>query len=200
MPQAMQPIVFATSNVHKIKEVADLLPAHFNIQGLADIGCTTEVPETSATIHENAVQKARYVADGFIVDCFAEDTGLEIDALHGEPGVFTARYAGPARDDQANMAKVLGKLSGQSLRGAQFRTVIALILGGTLHTFEGIVRGHIAEAPTGDGGFGYDPIFVPEGYDTTFAQMDRATKNAISHRGIAVRKLIAFLEAQFPNA
>lgn len=194
----MQPIVFATSNAHKITEVADMLPAHFNIQGLTDIGCTGEIPETSATIRGNAVQKARFVADGYKVDCFAEDTGLEVDALHGEPGVVTARYAGPARDDQANMAKVLGKLTGQSDRGAQFRTVIALILDDELHTFEGIVRGHIAHEQLGEEGFGYDPIFVPEGYEVSFAQMDRTTKNAISHRGIAVRKLIAFLEERFP--
>lgn len=174
-----------------------MLPAHFVIQGLADIGCTREVPETSPTIRGNAIQKARYVADGFGVNCFAEDTGLEVDALHGEPGVLTARYAGPARDDQANMAKVLGKLSGQEQRGAQFRTVIALVLDGELHTFEGVVRGQIAQGQLGDGGFGYDPIFVPDGYDVSFAQMDRASKNAISHRGIAVRQLIAFLEARF---
>ena len=189
----MKNLVFATSNPNKIKEANDLLPADLEVKGLKDIGCTEDVPETSPTIQGNALQKARYVFENYKVNCFSEDTGLEIDALNGEPGVYTARYAGEARDKEANMAKAIANLEGKSNRGAQFRTVIALIIDGEEHTFEGIARGTIAMQKQGTEGFGYDPIFIPEGFDRSFAQMTQAEKNEISHRGQAVRKLVKFL-------
>lgn len=187
-------IVFATNNPHKIQEVQALLGDAYHFKSLQDIGCLEELPETSGTIPGNALQKARYVRDHYHMDCFSEDTGLEIDALGGEPGVDTAHFAGPERDASANMAKVLRMLDGRSDRGAQFRTVIALLMGGEEYLFEGIVRGHIHTHPAGDGGFGYDPLFIPDGYDTTFANMDAAAKNSISHRGRAVAQLQAFLQ------
>jgi len=186
-------IVFATHNPNKVREINEMLGGAFEIIGLEAIGCTKEIPETQKTIQGNALQKARHVKRNFKVDCFAEDTGLEVDALHGEPGVITARYAGPARDADANMAKVLGKLLGQEDRGAQFRTVIALILDGKEYTFEGIARGHIAMEKQGGKGFGYDPIFIPEGYKQTFAELSSEEKNRISHRGKATEQLKAFL-------
>jgi XTP/dITP diphosphohydrolase len=189
----MKNLVFATSNPNKIKEANDLLPADLEVKGLKDIGCTEDVPETSPTIQGNALQKARYVFENYKVNCFSEDTGLEIDALNGEPGVYTARYAGEARDKEANMAKAIASLEGKSNRGAQFRTVIALIIDGEEHTFEGIARGTIAMQKQGTEGFGYDPIFIPAGFDRSFAQMTQAEKNEISHRGQAVRKLVKFL-------
>ena len=212
-------LVFATGNPNKIREVEELLAhaasgidAQWKIIGLKDINCTEEIPETTPTIQGNALQKARYVADNYGVDCFSEDTGLEIDALHGEPGVDTAHYAGAQRDAEANMQKVLDKLNelneqaatGDAVgRGAQFRTVIALIIGTQTYTFEGIVRGTIAIQKQGEKGFGYDPIFIPDdlnennspNYKRSFAQMTNQEKNTISHRGKAVRKLIAFLQA-----
>jgi XTP/dITP diphosphohydrolase len=189
----MKNLVFATGNPNKIKEANDLLPADLEIKGLKDIGCTEDVPETSPTIQGNALQKARYVFENYKVNCFSEDTGLEIDALNGEPGVYTARYAGEARDKEANMAKAIANLEGKSNRGAQFRTVIALIIDGEEHTFEGIARGTIAMQKQGTEGFGYDPIFIPAGFDRSFAQMTQTEKNEISHRGQAVRKLVKFL-------
>ncbi len=186
-------IVFATGNPHKIEEVAALVPAGIRLISLADIGCPGDLPETAPTIAGNALQKARYVFERFGVNCFAEDTGLEIDALGGEPGVFSARYAGPQKDAKANMQLVLDKLSGVSDRRARFRTVIALVLDGDAHTFEGIAEGRIAERPAGAGGFGYDPIFVPAGQAFSFAQMDAGAKNAVSHRGKAVALLVEFL-------
>jgi XTP/dITP diphosphohydrolase len=189
----MKNLVFATSNPNKIKEANDLLPADLEVKGLKDIGCTEDVPETSPTIQGNALQKARYVFENYKVNCFSEDTGLEIDALNGEPGVYTARYAGEARDKEANMAKAIANLEGKSNRGAQFRTVIALIIDGEEQTFEGIARGTIAMQKQGTEGFGYDPIFIPAGFDRSFAQMTQAEKNEISHRGQAVRKLVKFL-------
>ncbi|RME97449.1 MAG: non-canonical purine NTP diphosphatase [Bacteroidetes bacterium] len=190
----MKTLVFATNNAHKIAEVKAMLGDQYDFLSLSDIGCHEDIPETSPTIPGNAIQKARYVKDKYGYDCFSEDTGLEIDALTGAPGVLSARYAGPARDSKANMAKVLSELADKSDRGAQFRTVIALIMDGDTQLFEGIVRGHITTAPVGEGGFGYDPIFIPEGYDRTFAQMSAATKNSISHRARAIRKLRAFLK------
>jgi XTP/dITP diphosphohydrolase len=189
----MKNLVFATGNPNKIKEANDLLPADLEVKGLKDIGCTEDVPETSPTIQGNALQKARYVFENYKVNCFSEDTGLEIDALNGEPGVYTARYAGEARDKEANMAKAIANLEGKSNRGAQFRTVIALIIDGEEHTFEGIARGTIAMQKQGTEGFGYDPIFIPAGFDRSFAQMTQTEKNEISHRGQAVRKLVKFL-------
>jgi XTP/dITP diphosphohydrolase len=190
----MKKIVFATSNPNKIREVNEMLGDKFEIIGLKDIGCTEEVPETQETIEGNALQKARYVKDNYGVDCFSEDTGLEIDALNGAPGVYTARYGGLERSAEKNMAKVQTELAEKSNRGAQFKTVIALVLNGEEHLFPGIARGTIRKEKSGEGGFGYDPIFEPEGYDITFAEMDSKEKNKISHRGKAVRALIAFLE------
>lgn len=189
-----KPLVFATGNPNKIKEVNELLGDSLPIIGLKDINCPTDLPETTHTIPGNALQKARYVYQHYQMNCFSEDTGLEIDALNGEPGVHTAYYGGMERDAAKNMALVLNKLGDSTERGAQFRTVIALILDGTEHLFEGIVRGRIGYVPKGNDGFGYDPIFIPEGYDTTFAEMDATAKNAISHRGRAVRKLVNFLK------
>ncbi|MDZ4680184.1 MAG: RdgB/HAM1 family non-canonical purine NTP pyrophosphatase [Saprospiraceae bacterium] len=189
----MNPIVIATNNPHKIKEIHEILNGAFEVKGLKEIGCTEELPETTGTIPGNAVQKARYVFDHYGVDCFAEDTGLEIDALNGAPGVDTAHYAGPERDALANMNLVLQQLEGLGDRSARFRTVIALILGGELHTFEGVAEGRIANTRSGQDGFGYDPIFIPEGHEQTFAELSSEIKNAISHRGRAMEKLKAFL-------
>lgn len=171
-----------------------LIDGSFKIISLNDIGCYEDIPETSPTIEANALQKARYVFEKYGHDCFSEDTGLEIMALNGEPGVLTARYAGDERNNDANMQLVLKKLSDQPDRSARFKTVIALILQGKEYLFEGIADGHIRQEKSGDGGFGYDPIFQPVGYDITFAEMDATEKNKISHRGKAVRKLVEFLE------
>ena len=193
----MKELVFATANPNKIREFNEMLSEELrkslNIIGLKDINCHEDIPETQPTIQGNALQKARYVIDNYSYNCFSEDTGLEIDALNGEPGVITARYAGESKDPEANMAKALQNLEGKSNRGAQFRTVIALSIDGVEHTFEGIARGSIALEKQGDKGFGYDPIFIPEGFDRSFAQMSSEEKNKISHRGQAVRKLMAFL-------
>jgi XTP/dITP diphosphohydrolase len=192
----MTPLIFATGNKHKVQEVREILDGTFDIRSLEDIGCTEDIPETADTFEGNALLKARYVAQHFNMDCFAEDTGLEIDALDGAPGVYSARYAGIDKDSTANIKLVLKNLAGQTNRKAQFRTVIALIIDGEELTFEGIVRGHIAESPSGTGGFGYDPIFVPEGYDRTFGELPAETKHAISHRGRAMQKLLEFLKTR----
>jgi XTP/dITP diphosphohydrolase len=186
-------IVFATNNLHKIQEINAILGAAIQIVGLRDIGCSEALPETQDTLSGNALQKARYVAEHYGVDCFSEDTGLEIEALHGAPGVETAHYAGPARDPQANMQLVLQQLQHNAHRAAQFRTVIALYLQGKEHLFEGVVRGQIAVAPRGQGGFGYDPIFIPVGYTQTFAELPADVKNRISHRAKAAQALAVFL-------
>jgi len=188
-------IIFATANPNKIEEIRTMLDGHFEIKGLDSIGCDEDIPETKPTIEGNALQKARYVVENYGVNCFAEDTGLEIDVLDGEPGVYSARYAGPMKDPEANIQLVLSNMKGieEEERGAQFKTVIALILDGEEHTFEGIIRGKIRHNKRGMGGFGYDPIFEPEGYNLTFAQMSTEEKNKISHRGRAVAKLKAFL-------
>lgn len=192
-PLTMNSIVFATANENKVREVKEVLEGAFDIIGLADIDCNEEIPETSSTIAGNALQKARYVHQHYGVDCFAEDSGLEIEALNGAPGVITARYAGPQRDAQDNMDLVLQNLGGNAHRKARFITVIALILNGREFIFEGIAPGNIAYKKTGSGGFGYDPIFIPEGYSNSFAEMSPEEKNAISHRGKAVAQLKAFL-------
>ena len=192
----MKTIVFATANPNKVREVNEMLQGNYCIKSLKDIGQVEDIPETSPTLEGNALLKARFVKQKFDLDCFSEDTGLEIDALEGAPGVYTARYAGPAKDANANMDKAIAELKGKSNRGAQFRTVLALIMNGKEYLFEGICRGVIRDEKVGLGGFGYDPIFQPEGYDITFAEMDKTTKNRISHRGKAVRKLIEFLESQ----
>lgn len=187
-------LVFATHNEHKAREVAQMLDnARFEVAPLQDIGCSEDIPETQPTIPGNAIQKAQYVYERYGVNCFAEDTGLEIDALGGAPGVYTARYAGEAKDPRANMEKVLAEMAGRTDRSARFRTVVALVLDGALYTFEGVAEGHIREALSGEGGFGYDPIFQPEGYPVTFAEMDAAEKNRISHRAKAIGQLVEFL-------
>ena len=192
----MQQLIFATGNPHKIKEINAMLNGSFLIRSMKDIGCTEELPETQETLKGNALQKARYLKEHYCVDCFSEDTGLEIVALNGAPGVLTARYAGNEKDPQANMDKVLQMLKDTSNRTAQFRTLIALLWKGKEYLFEGIAKGRIATAPSGTEGFGYDPIFIPEGYTSTFAEMNAAEKNKISHRAKAVQKLIAFLKTQ----
>lgn len=186
-------ILFATANPNKVREVLELLDDGINIVSLKEIGCYEDIPETQPTIEGNALQKARYVIDNYKVDCFAEDTGLEIEALNGEPGVYSARYAGEKRDSEANMALVLKKLEGKTNRKAHFKTVVALSINGEEFTFEGIAKGHIATSKSGMKGFGYDPIFIPEGYDISFAEMSQEEKNKISHRGKAIDKLKSFL-------
>ncbi len=188
-------ICFATNNYKKIEEVKAALGGRIEIVSLADIGCKVELPETGDTLEHNAFQKARYVRDNFRVDCFADDTGLEVAALNGEPGVYSGRYAGEPRSDQRNINKLLKALNGipNSGRKARFRTVIALLLEGKEYQFEGIAEGEILEQETGDGGFGYDPIFKPEGFSKSFAELTLVEKNEISHRGIAVSALIDFL-------
>jgi XTP/dITP diphosphohydrolase len=186
-------LVFATNNAHKVEEVSALLPAFFQIKSLESIGCTEEIPENEPTIAGNAVAKARYVFDKYKIDVFAEDTGLEVEALNGDPGVFSARYAGPARDSRANIELLLNRLEGKDNRKARFRTCMALILDGQTHLFEGIVEGSITTEMAGGEGFGYDPVFVPEGYSTTFAEMSLEEKGTISHRSRALTKMIAFL-------
>lgn len=188
-------IVFATNNTHKLEEIRRMLRGSHQIVSLAEIGCHEDIPEEQDTLEGNALQKARYIKQHYGYDCFADDTGLEIDALGGRPGVYSARYAGEAKDSEANMRKVLAEMQGHSDRRARFRTVIALILGNEEHLFEGKVEGEILTARQGSAGFGYDPVFRPDGYDRSFAEMDPDTKNSISHRGEATRKLAAFLNA-----
>jgi len=186
-------IVFATNNPNKLKEIQALMPVGIEILSLKEIGCTEDIPETGTTLEANAFQKAHYLKENYGYDCFADDTGLEVEALNGAPGVYSARYAGPERSAEANMAKILEELKEKENRKAQFRTAIALILNGEEQLFEGMVEGHISQAKQGDEGFGYDPIFLPENDQRSFAQMTMDEKGAISHRGRAVRKLVDFL-------
>jgi XTP/dITP diphosphohydrolase len=186
-------LVFATQNPNKLKEVKSMLPANMEIVSLDQIGCFDDIPETQPTLEGNALQKARYINQNYGINCFSDDTGLEIEALGGEPGVFSARYAGEAKDSNANMEKVLTLLNGVENRKARFRTVIALILDGKEMLFEGIVEGEIIEHKQGKEGFGYDPIFLPHGYEQTFAEMPLAEKNLISHRKRAFHKLSEYL-------
>jgi len=188
-------IVFATNNVNKIKEVQALLPNSIQIISLESIGCLEDIPETADTIEGNAIQKANYITQKYGYDCFADDTGLEVEALNGEPGVYSARYAGAKRNADDNMNLLLEKLQNQSNRKAQFKTVIALNLKGKQHLFTGIAAGEITLEKIGNQGFGYDPIFQPEGFSETFAQLSLAQKGQISHRGKATQTLIAFLES-----
>ena len=194
----MKRIVFATNNQHKLDEIRQILGNDFQILSLADIGCHEEIPEDHDTLQENALQKAQYIVDHYHVSCFADDTGLEVDALGGEPGVHSARYAeGTDHDSEANMRKLLLKFGNNNNRRARFRTVIALLLEENgkwrEEIFDGIVEGHIAREKKGSEGFGYDPIFVPDGYDLSFAELGMDVKNSISHRARAVRKLADFL-------
>jgi XTP/dITP diphosphohydrolase len=186
-------LVFATNNLNKLKELQEMLGDHFELLSLADINCTDEIPEDYETLEENARQKAQYIYEKYNVNCFADDTGLEIKALNNEPGVYSARYAGEAKDAKANMKKVLEKLDGENERQARFRTVVSLFLDDKEFQFEGIVDGNILETERGLDGFGYDPIFQPEGYNISFAEMEMGEKNKISHRGRAVQKLVEFL-------
>ena len=189
----MRNVVFATNNGHKLKEVQQIVGDSINLKSLADIGFTDDIPEDYETLEENASQKAWHIYNQYSIDCFADDTGLEVEALGGRPGVFSARYAGEQRNSHDNIVKLLADLEGVSNRQAQFRTVIALIINGKEHRFEGVVKGTIIDILKGDDGFGYDPIFMPNGYAQTFAQMDIALKNSISHRGLAVNELAKFL-------
>ena len=189
----MRKIVFATNNAHKMEEVAAMLGGEYRLVTLRECGITEEIPENEPTIEGNALQKARYVHERTGADCFADDTGLEVDALGGAPGVHSARYATDGHDFEANMRLLLRNMEGKSDRRARFRTVIALILDGEEYVFEGVVEGRITEQPAGDHGFGYDPVFVPEGETETFAEMAPERKNAISHRGRAVHRFADFM-------
>ncbi|MBS1523743.1 MAG: non-canonical purine NTP diphosphatase [Bacteroidetes bacterium] len=187
-------LVFATNNRHKLEEVSHKIDDQFELLTLNDIGCTEDIEETGATFEENAAIKSKYVYDNYHLNCFGDDSGLVIDALNGEPGVYSARYAGEHGNHAANIKKVLTKLEGIENRKARFVTVISLIWGGKEHVFEGVVEGTIRHKTTGTGGFGYDPIFQPDGYDITFAEMSMDEKNKISHRARAMEKLILFLQ------
>lgn len=186
-------LVFATHNPNKLSEVKELLQNSILLKGLEEIGCFEEIPETGNTIEANATQKSFFVSNKFNINCFADDTGLEVEYLNGAPGVYSARYAGLEKDANANMRLLLQNLNGVTNRNARFKTVISLILNDTEYLFEGIVNGVISESPIGNNGFGYDPIFIPEGYSKSFAELDIKVKNTISHRAIAVNKLIDFL-------
>ena len=190
-------LVFATHNAHKVDEVRAILPASVELVGPAALGCHDEIFETGKTLRDNALQKVQYIHDRFGVDCFADDTGLEVEALDGAPGVYSARYAGEPADFAKNRAKLLAALTGISNRRAQFRTVVSLILKDKTYFFEGIVTGRIIAEERGFGGFGYDSVFVPDGYDKTFAELPAAVKNSISHRARAMEQLNNFL-AQHP--
>ncbi|MCH2197064.1 non-canonical purine NTP diphosphatase [Kordia sp.] len=189
-------IVFATNNQNKVKEVQSLVPKNITVLSLKDINCEDDIPETQPTIEGNAIQKAQYVKEHYGYDCFADDTGLEVHALSGEPGVFSARYAGPRRNADDNMNKLLNNLQNKEDRSAQFKTVVALILNGEQHTFTGICEGTIIKEKRGDKGFGYDPIFMADGFSETFAQISLEEKNRVGHRGKAVQKLIGFLNTK----
>lgn len=187
-------LIFATNNSHKLDEVRNILGDRFTIRSLKDIGCDADIPETADTLEGNALMKARFLYEKYGEDCFADDTGLEVTALGGAPGVHTARYAGN-HDSEANMNKLLAELREKNDRSAQFRTVIALIIKGKEFLFKGIVKGTIATEKAGNGGFGYDPIFIPEGYNVTFSEMGNDSKNHISHRALAVEKLYNYLNS-----
>lgn len=187
-------LVFATNNPNKIKEVQAILPSNIQIVSLQEIGCNEDIPETSATIEGNAIQKAKYIKEKYGYDCFADDTGLEVEILDGEPGVYSARYAGETKDANANMDKLLKKLEARTNRNARFKTVIALVINDELNTFTGICSGSIIKNKKGKDGFGYDPIFLPKGYTKTFAELPLAEKNKIGHRGKAMQQLIHYFK------
>lgn len=185
--------VFATNNTHKLEEVSAILGKKIELLSMKDIDCNVDIPETADTLEGNALIKARYIFENYHLDCFADDTGLEVEALNGAPGVYSARYAGDAHDSEANMKKLLKEMENVENRKARFRTVFALIINGKEHLFEGIVKGEIIKNRKGTSGFGYDPVFVPEGYSQTFAEMGNELKNKISHRAMATQKLCHFL-------
>jgi XTP/dITP diphosphohydrolase len=188
-------LVFATNNLNKLKEVQEMLPNSIELLSLKDINCFDEINETETTLEGNAKLKATYITEKFGYNCFADDTGLEVESLHGKPGVYSARYAGEQANSEMNMQKLILELKGEKNRKAQFRTAVCLNLEGKQFLFEGICKGEISTIKKGDKGFGYDPIFQPKGADQTFATMSGAEKNKISHRGIAIQKLVAFLSA-----
>ncbi len=193
----MKQIVFATGNANKLRELRQILGESYDVKGLADIGCHDDIPETADTFEGNALLKAQWVKQRYGYDCIAEDAGLEVDALGGEPGVYSARYAGEEHDGTANNALLLERMKGVENRTARFRTALVLLRGvDEVHLFEGKVEGDIIDAPRGDGGFGYDPLFVPKGWSKTFAEAGADEKNAISHRGQAVAALRTFLESE----
>lgn len=189
-------IVFATNNQHKLDEIKKISKGQLEILSLSDINCHEDIPETGNTLKENALIKARFVKDKFGLDCFADDSGLEVDALNNAPGIYSSRYAGPDCNSEDNMQKLLQDLQGKENRSAQFRTAIALIMNGEEHYFEGIIKGDIIHQKKGTNGFGYDPIFKPTGYDKTFGELPEEIKNSLSHRAIATKKLVAFLVKQ----
>lgn len=186
-------LVFASNNKHKIQEIKALLPDSFTIKSLEDIGCNVDIPETAETIEGNAILKANYVSEKYGLACFADDSGLEVNALNGAPGVYSARYAGEQKNDNDNIEKLLTDLEGKANRKAQFKTVIALNFNGEQHLFTGIIKGKIISEKRGSNGFGYDPIFVAEGFDKTFAELTSEEKNSVSHRSQAVKELIKWL-------
>lgn len=190
-------LVFATNNRHKLQEVRDIVGDRVEVLSLADIDCHDDIPETADTLQGNALIKARHIYDKYGLDCFADDTGLEVEALGGAPGVYSARYAGEECNSEANMRKLLESLTGKTNRNAQFRTVIALIIEGEERLFNGIVKGTIATEKKGDSGFGYDPVFVPEGHTESFAQMSSEMKNSMSHRFRATQQLGDFLKENY---
>lgn len=185
--------VFATNNAHKLEEVTAILGNKIELLSMKDINCHADIPETADTLEGNALLKARYIFENYQLDCFADDTGLEVEALNGAPGVYSARYAGDAHNSEANMKKLLQDMEGIENRKAQFRTVFALIINGKEHLFEDIVKGEITKHRHGTSGFGYDPVFIPEGYTQTYAEMGNELKNKISHRALATNKLCNFL-------
>ena len=189
-----QRIVFATANLNKLREVREIIGSAYNVVGLKDIACNDDIPETQPTLEGNSLQKAQWVKQNYGVDCFSDDTGLEVEALNGAPGVHSARYANGTHDMAANLDLLMRNMEGVTNRKARFRTVVTLLLGDECHQFEGIVNGHIALRRGGSEGFGYDPVFIPEGESRTFAEMTDEEKNAISHRGRAMRQLADFLK------
>ena len=196
LPGTMK-LVFATNNKHKLQEVRDIIGSGVEVLSLNDIDCHNDIPETADTLQGNALIKARYIYEKYGIDCFADDTGLEVEALGGEPGVYSARYAGEECDSEANMHKLLHNLTGKKNRNAQFRTVIALIIDGKEMLFNGIVKGTITEEKRGTSGFGYDPVFIPEGFSESFAQMGNVVKNSISHRYRATQELSNYLKERY---
>ncbi|MAZ93966.1 MAG: non-canonical purine NTP pyrophosphatase, RdgB/HAM1 family [Lentimicrobiaceae bacterium] len=193
----MLQIVFATNNYNKLKEIRHILPATINVLGLSDIGFYTDIPENGLTLKENATIKSKTIYERFNIDCFSDDTGLMVDDLNGAPGVYSARYAGENASSNDNVEKLLKELEGSINRSAHFSTVISLFLGGIEYFFEGRIDGNISNKKSGQSGFGYDPIFIPDGYDITFSEMSSKLKNRISHRGLATNKLVKFLKGKF---
>ncbi|PLX08924.1 MAG: non-canonical purine NTP pyrophosphatase [Marinilabiliales bacterium] len=189
----IEKFVFATNNQHKLEEVREIAEERFEIMGLKDINCFEDIPENQNTLEGNSLQKARYVFEKYNINCFADDTGLEVDALNGAPGVYSARYAGQDKNSEDNIDKLLNELKDLPFRKARFRTVVALVLDGKEYFFEGIVEGEIIEQRKGEGGFGYDAVFMPEGLNATFAELPPLVKNSISHRAIAIQKMLYFL-------